>query len=456
MSKYDFDLFVIGAGSGGTRLSRMAAGLGARVAVAEDTYLGGTCVNVGCVPKKLFVQASHFGEGFHAAEGFGWSASGTQHHWPTLRDRKDAEIQRLNGIYAQLIEGAGAEIVNGTARFLDPHTVAVGDRRISAERIVVASGSWPYVPDFAGREHVITSNEVFHLESLPRRALVVGGGYIAVEFAGIFKGLGVDTTLSYRGPLFLRGFDDGVRRFVAEELKKKDIALRFGMNPIRVVKRPDGSLVVDFEDGESDVFDLVLYATGRRPKIDGLGLAAAGVQTTAAGAVQVDDRFRTSTDNVFALGDVIDRFQLTPVAIREAMVLAHNLFAGRDDDMDYDDIPTAVFCQPNIGTVGLTEAEAQARHRVVDVYEAEFRPLMHTLSGMPERNYMKLLVDGENDRVIGAHMVGDYAGEILQGLGIAVKSGATKADFDATVGIHPTTAEEFVTMRTRERRHEAA
>lgn len=452
MAEYDYDLFVLGAGSAGTRLSRVAAGLGARVGVAEDLYLGGTCVNVGCVPKKLFVHASHFGEGFEAARGFGWHASGISHDWHVLRGNKDTEIQRLNGIYERLISGAGAEILNGTAHFVDPHTIEVGARRVTAGHIAIATGGWPSVPDFPGREHVITSNEVFHLETLPERALVVGGGYIAVEFAGIFRGLGLDTTLAYRRELFLRGFDIGVRHFVADEIAKKGVRLRFNTNPVSIEKRADGDLLVSYEDGSTQIVDLVLYATGRKPRVSELNLAAAGVETRPDGAILVDDDFRTSVPHIYALGDVIDRVQLTPVAIREAMVVAHALFGKGEHRISYEDIPTAVFCQPNIGTVGLIEADAVVRYPRLDIYETDFRPLLHTLSGMDERTYMKVIVDRDSDRVVGVHMVGDHAGEVIQGIGIAMSAGATKADFDNTVGIHPTTAEEFVTLREPTRR----
>ncbi len=444
---YDYDLFVIGAGSGGVRASRMAAKYGARVAVAENRYLGGTCVNVGCVPKKLFVYGSHFGEDFEDARGYGWSGASPQFDWHVLRDNKTREIERLNGIYAGLLDGAGVETIHGSARLLDAHTVAVDGRTVSAEHILIATGSWPYIPDFPGNDHVVTSNEVFYLDRFPTDVLVVGGGYIAVEFAGIFAGLGANTILSYRGPLFLRGFDDGVRSFVAEELRNKHIDLRFESHVASVSPTSGDRRHVEFEDETSVDVDLVLYATGRRPNVEGLGLEAAGVRIGRNGAVVVDDDFRTNVANIFAIGDVIDRVQLTPVAINEAMCLTDNLFNGGKRRLNYENIPTAVFCQPNIGTVGLTESQARERYGTVRVFESTFRPMKHTLSGRKERTLMKLVVDAATDKVVGAHMVGADAGEITQGIGIAITAGATKAQFDATVGIHPTAAEEFVTMR---------
>jgi glutathione reductase (NADPH) len=447
VSKRDFDLFVIGAGSAGTRASRMAARYGARVAVAEERYLGGTCVNVGCVPKKLFVYGSHFSEDFDDAAAYGWTVGETRFDWPTLRDNKTREIERLNGIYRGLLESAGVEIVTRRVRLRDRYTIEVGDDTVTADRILIASGGWPHVPDFPGREHVITSNEAFYLDEFPERAVVVGGGYIAVEFAGIFAGLGARTTLLYRGPLFLRGFDDGVRTFVAEQLRDKHIDLQFDATVERVEVGRGGSRRVVCTDGRAVDADLVLYATGRRPNVRDIGLEAAGVRLDERGAVAVDDRYRTNVDNIFAIGDVIDRAQLTPVAIAEAMVVSGNLFNGTDRALDYSGVPTAVFCQPNIGAVGLTEAQAKEAARPLRIFESTFKPMKHTMSGRDERTFMKLVVDAHSDRVLGAHMVGPDAGEIIQGLSVALKAGATKAQFDSTIGIHPTAAEEFVTMR---------
>ena len=449
MADFDYDLFVIGAGSGGVRASRMAASYGARVGIAEERYLGGTCVNVGCVPKKLFVYAAHYREDFHDAEAYGWDAVTPGFTWQRLRDNKDAEIQRLNGVYGRLLGDAGVSLHEGRARLLDPHTVAIGNAEVRARHIVIATGSWPFVPDIPGAEFAVTSNEMFHLDALPERAAVVGGGYIAVEFAGILAGLGVETTLIYRGPLFLRGFDDGVRAFVAEEISKKGVKLLFDTDVKRIEQRAPGDLRLHLDGAASSTLDagLVLYATGRRPLIEGLGLEAAGVELDERGAIRVDEAFRTSVPHILALGDVIDRYQLTPVALAEGMAVARDLFRGEPAKVDYDAIPTAVFCQPNIGTVGPTEEQAREKFGEIKVFESVFRPMKHTMTGSEERTLMKLIVRSSDDRVVAAHMVGPDAGEIIQGLGVAIKAGATKAHFDATVGIHPTAAEEFVTMR---------
>jgi glutathione reductase (NADPH) len=445
---WDYDLFVIGAGSGGVRASRMSARYGARVAVVEGRYLGGTCVNVGCVPKKLFVYGSHYAEDFEDAVAYGWTAGAARFDWPTLRDNKTREIERLNGIYRGLLESAGVEIITGYGRLLDRHTIQIDKRTtVTAERVLIATGGWPHVPEFPGREHVITSNEAFYLDAFPERVVVVGGGYIAVEFAGIFAGLGAATTLLYRGPLFLRGFDDGVRAFVADQLREKHIDLRFDASIERVELAKNGARRVVLTNGKSTETDLVLVATGRSPNVNDLGLEHAGVELTPRGSIDVDDRYRTNVDNIYAIGDVIDRVQLTPVAIAQGMVVADNLFNGADRTLDYAGVPTAVFCQPNIGTVGLTEAQARQKHAKLQIFESTFRPMKHTMTGRSERTLMKLVVDAETDRVVGAHMVGPDAGEIIQGLGVALKAGATKAQFDSTIGIHPTAAEEFVTMR---------
>ena len=445
---YDYNLFVIGAGSGGVRASRIAAGLGAKVAVAEDLYLGGTCVNVGCVPKKLFVYGSHFAEEFEAAAGFGWTVGETRFHWPTLRDNKTKEIERLNGIYDNMLKNAGVEIIHGRGTIVDAHTVAVGDKQYTAERILVAVGGWPMVPDIAGSEHIISSNEVFYLDEFPKRVIVVGGGYIAVEFAGIFQGFGSETHLLYRGEMFLRGFDDDIREFTASEMRKKGINLQFNTNVTGIEKQADGSLLVNLTDGSTLEVDAVMYATGRKPKTENLGLENTAVELTTKGSIVVNDDFQTAEPSIYAVGDVIDRMQLTPVALAEGMALARNLYSEKKDHtVDYDFIATAVFCQPNIGTVGYTEAQAKEKYGSVAVYKSEFKHMKHTLSGLGERTFMKLLVDQASDRVVGCHMVGADAGEIVQGIAIAMKAGATKADFDSTIGIHPTAAEEFVTMR---------
>lgn len=447
MSEYDFDLFVIGAGSGGVRAGRMSASLGARVAVAEDSDLGGTCVNVGCVPKKLMVFASHYSEDFHEASGFGWNVGPRSHTWSQLIENKNKEIARLNGIYGSLLNNAGVTLIKGRGTVTGPHSVEVAGKTYTAERILVAVGGWPTVPDIPGKEHIITSNEFFYLEDLPKRVIVVGGGYIAVELAGIFNGLGAQVTQLYRGPLFLRGFDEDVRHFVAGEVRKKGIDLQFNSNIASVSKDDAGVLTATLEDGSEMQADVVLYATGRAPKTQNLGLEEAGVELAKNGAIVVNDDFQSSVPSIYALGDVIDRVALTPVAIGEGMVVAHNTYGKGGRKMDYRDIPTAVFSQPPIGTVGLTEAQAREEYGDVDIYCSEFRPMKHTLSGSEERSLMKLIVDRASDRVVGLHMVGPEAGEITQGFGVAIKAGATKADFDATVGIHPTSAEEFVTMR---------
>ena len=447
MSEYDFDLFVIGVGSGGVRAARMSASYGARVATAEEKYMGGTCVNVGCVPKKLFVYASHYAEDYQHAEGFGWGNTKPHFDWPVLLKNKNTEISRLNGIYKGMLDNAGVTHFDGRAKIKDAHHIEINNQIISTDKILIATGGWPTVPDFPGREHVITSNEAFFLESLPRRALVVGGGYIAVEFAGIFNGLGVDTTLSYRGELFLRHFDIDIRKMVRDELEKKNINLAFQTQVKNIDKNDDGTFIVNFESGKAMETDLVLYATGRAPAVADIGLENVAVAQRDNGAIVIDEEFRTSESNIFALGDVTDRLQLTPVAIGEAMCFASTQFLGQRRVMGYDNVATAVFCQPNVGTVGLTEAEARDKGRELDIYRSVFRPMKHTLSGSDEKFMMKIIVDRQTDKVLGVHMVGSDAGEIIQGISIAVKMGVTKEQFDATVGIHPTTAEEFVTMR---------
>ena len=446
MSDMDYDLFVIGAGSGGVRAARMAAGFGARVAVAEDRYMGGTCVNVGCVPKKLYVYASEYGKGFEDSRGFGWDSSKPAFEWATLRDNKKTEISRLNAIYRNLLKGVEAEVIDGRARITGPNTVAVGDREYTAERILIATGTWPYIPPFPGSENAISSNEIFDLESFPERLLVVGGGYIAVEFAGIFNGLGSKVTQLYRGPLFLRGFDPDIRAHAAQEIRKTGVDLRFEVNVESISKSPDG-LLVTLTDGETITVDTVLYATGRKPHLDGLGLENVGVELTEQGTITVDHEFQTTEPGIYALGDVTGGMELTPVALAEGMAFARRQFGDIESQVEYDFIPTAVFCQPNIGTVGFTEEEAHARFGHITLYKSTFRPMKHTISGRDEKTFMKLIVDKATDRVVGAHMMGPDAGEIMQGIAIAMRAGATKAVFETTIGIHPTAAEEFVTMR---------
>ena len=446
---YDFDFFVIGAGSGGTRAARIAAGHGARVGIAENRYLGGTCVNVGCVPKKLLVYASHFSHDFDDAAGFGWAVGRRRHDWAGLIANKNREIERLNGIYRRLLEGSGCTLFETTATLVDAHTIDLGDRQVTAERILIATGGWPVLPDTKGvREHAITSNEAFFLKTLPARVVLVGGGYIAVEFAGIFNGLGAKVTQLYRGPLFLRGFDDDMRMALAEEMPRAGITLRF-RTEVMCVEKADDCLLVFLNDGRVIETDLVMYATGRRPNTTGLGLETAGVALNGNGAVICDEDYRTNVENIFAVGDVTDRIQLTPVAIAEGHALADTLFGGNPRSISYQNVPTAVFSQPPIGTVGLTEAEARQRFPRIDIYRSNFRPMKYTLPGRQERALMKLVVDGDSGRVVGCHMMGMDAPEIVQGLAVAMNAGATKADFDRTVGIHPTAAEEFVTMRER-------
>jgi len=447
---FDYDLFVLGAGSGGVRASRMSASYGAKVAVAESMFLGGTCVNVGCVPKKLFVYGSHFHEDFQDAKNYGWDVPPSTFDWPTLRDNKTKEISRLNGIYNSLLDDAGVTLYNHHARLLDPHTIQVGDETVTARYILVATGGWPVMPDIPGIEHAISSNEAFYLPEFPETVTVVGGGYIAVEFAGIFAGLGAKTTLIYRGEMFLRGFDDSIRRFVKDEIEKKGVELLFETEVTAIHKQADGSLQLDLTSGTTMAADTLLCATGRSPKTQGIGLEEAGVALGDNGQILINDDYQTNVDNIYAIGDVTDKIQLTPVAIEEAMCLSSNLFTDAPTRrMDYQNIATAVFCQPNIGTVGLTEAEAAADHAGdLDIYESQFKPMKHTISGRDERTLLKMIVRRSTDRVLGIHMVGPDSGEIVQGLAVAMVAGATKAQFDATVGIHPTAAEEFVTLRS--------
>ena len=446
---YDFDLFVIGAGSGGVRAARFAAGFGARVAVAESRYLGGTCVNVGCVPKKLLVYGAHFAEDFEQASGFGWSLGEANFDWATLIANKNREIERLNGIYRNLLTNSGVSLFEGHARIVDAHTVEVNGQRHSTERILIATGGWPQIPDIPGREHAISSNEAFFLKQLPKRVLVVGGGYIAVEFASIFHGLGATTSLLYRGDLFLRGFDGAVREHLRDELSKKGLDLQFNADIASIERQADGSLAATLKDGRVLEADCVFYATGRRPMLDNLGLENVEVKLDKRGYVEVDDLFQTSTPSILALGDVIGRVQLTPVALAEGMAVARRLFKPEEyRPLDYSMIPTAVFSLPNIGTVGLSEEQAIAAGHKVKIFESRFRPMKLTLTEAPERTLMKLVVDADSDRVLGCHMVGPEAGEIVQGLAVALKAGATKQIFDETIGVHPSAAEEFVTLRT--------
>ena len=453
VSEYEYDLLVIGAGSGGVRAARMAAATGAKVAIAEDRYLGGTCVNVGCVPKKLYSYAAHFHDSFDDAAGFGWQLPGpARFDWATLRDNKISEIKRLNGIYQRMLEGAGVTLFNARARLADAHTVTLsgehGDISVTARKILLATGGWPWVPDFPGSEYALDSNQIFDLDTFPKRFLALGGGYIAVEFSSIFNGLGSETHLIYRGELFLKGFDQQVREFTRAEMERKGVNLHFNTN-IERIEPSQGAYTVHLTNGDVLEVDVVLAATGRKANIRDLGLEALGLGLDDAGKIPVNERFETALPSVLALGDLTAGPELTPVALAEAMQLVDVHFADTaPKPLDYTTIPTAVFCHPNIGTVGLSEEAAREKFANIRVYSTDFLAMKHTLSGSQERTLMKLIVDDASDVVVGAHMVGDDAGEIIQGIAIAVRAGLTKQDFDRTVGIHPTGAEEFVTLRT--------
>jgi glutathione reductase (NADPH) len=445
---FDFDLFVIGAGSGGVRAARTAAQRGVRVAVAEAAALGGTCVNLGCIPKKLYSYAAGYAEAFEEARGFGWRVEAPVFDWEALKAGRAKEISRLNGIYGQLLLGAGVTVLEGWAQICGPHEVMVGTQRYRARHILIACGGTPFVPDFAGREFVITSDEMFDLPAFPRRLLVVGGGYIACEFASIFNGLGAEVTQVQRSGGLLSGFDQDVRHFIASEMGKAGVDIRLNAQVAVVAREDDGSLLVTLGDGRQVAADTVLYATGRIANTAGLGIENVGLKTTDKGAIVVDAHYRTSVPSIHAIGDVSSRLQLTPVALGEAMALVDRLFGDRKRTVDYDCVPTAVFTHPNIGTVGDTEAEAREKYEEVEIFRADFRALRHTLSGRDERSLVKLVVDKASDRVVGLHVVGADAGEIVQGFAVALRAGATKALFDSTIGIHPTLAEELVTLRT--------
>jgi glutathione reductase (NADPH) len=430
------------------RASRVCAAYGAKVAIAEADRFGGTCVNVGCIPKKLFSYAAHFREDFEIARSFGWVVDPPKFEWRTLLANKDKEIARLNAVYERVLSAAGVEIHRGFATVRSPHEVCLDGKTYTARHILIATGSWPVVPQIPGRELAITSNEAFYLERLPKRALVVGGGYIALEFASILHGLGVQATLSYRGRRLLRGFDGEIGERIAEEMRHKGVTIHFGGEPASIIRHPD-CLEVCYTDGPHQKTDLVLFATGRRPNTAKLGLEKAGVQLAPDGAVVVDRYSKSSVESIHAIGDVTNRINLTPVATAEGMWLARTLFRGEPTPVDHENVPTAVFSHPNVATVGLGEEAARSRYGALDIYKASFRPLKLTLGEKKERVFMKLVVDQKSQRVLGAHMIGPDAGEIIQGVAIAVKLGATKAQFDATIGIHPTMAEEFVTMRDK-------
>lgn len=462
MTSFDFDLFVIGGGSGGVRAARMAAQRGARVGMAEmlgTDGLGGTCVNVGCIPKKLYSYAAHYAAAAQESHGYGWEGSSPTLNWDTLKANRASEINRLNGVYDSLLRASGVTVFNAFASFEDAHTLRLstvnadgtaGHQQVSAKHILIATGGTPHVPHFSGCDHVVTSEAMFDLPQFPERLVVVGGGYIACEFASIFHGLGSQVTQLYRGEQVLRGFDDEIRHFLAAEMRKAGVDLRLHAGVLSVERQPDG-LHVRLEDGNTLVADVVLYATGRLPLVQGLGLDRVGIAQGPQGAILVNERYQTNVPHIHAVGDVTARMQLTPVALSEAMVVVDHLFGplpGKNPRrMGYDLVPTAVFTHPNVGTVGLTEAQAREQCDAITVFRSEFRALKHTLSGSSERTLMKLIVDTPTDRVVGLHMVGADAGEIVQGFAVAMRAGATKADFDATLGIHPTAAEEFVTMR---------
>ena len=445
MAKFDFDLVALGAGSGGVRACRMSADYSGRVAVVEKSRVGGTCVMRGCVPKKLLVYGAHFAEHFEDAVGFGWSVGETSHDWGALVAAKDKELNRLEQVYHRMLHDSDVSLVEGYGVLTDPHTVEVDGKSYTAEKILVSVGGWPFIPDIPGHEHVITSNEALDLKELPKRILIVGGGYIAVEFAGIFNALGAQVEIIIRAGNILRGFDGDVRNAVCRELEKKGIHI-YRECVVRYIEKRDDGLSVTVDNGEEMIVDQVMYATGRLPNTSGIGLQEAGVDLNGKGAVVVDEWNRSTVDNIFAVGDATDRVNLTPVAINEGRVFAETFFNNNPLTLDYTNVASAVFTQPPIGTVGLTEEQARNHHKV-RIYLSGFKAMKHTLSGRDERIMMKIIVDQETDRVLGCHMVGEDSPEIIQGLAVALKCGATKAQFDATVGIHPTAAEEFVTMR---------
>jgi glutathione reductase (NADPH) len=443
---YDYDFFTIGGGSGGVRASRFAAGFGARVAVAEERYLGGTCVNVGCIPKKLISYAAHFNEAFHEAAGFGWTVGERRFNWTALIEAKDREINRLNGVYRNLLVKSGVTVFDARATVVDAHTVAVDGQLITAKHILVATGGWPVLPHIPGIEHAISSNEFFALPDLPATAVVVGGGYIAVELASILNGLGCQVTLVHRREQLLRGMDHELGEVLIKEMRKKGVTIAVD-SEVTHIAETDAIKTVMLNNGQSLTAECVLFATGRAPNTAGLGLDKAGVTLTDSGAVVVDDDFQSSVPSIVAIGDVIDRVQLTPVALAEGMVLARRLFDQAGQAMSYDNIPTVVFSHPEVATVGLTEAQAREKHGEVTLFKSDFKALKHTLSGSDERTFMKIIVDTKTDVVLGMHMVGADAGEIIQGFAAALQCGITKAMLDRTIGVHPTSAEEFVTMR---------
>lgn len=445
MSEYDYDLFVVGAGSGGVRAARVASELGAAVAIGEIDRMGGTCVNVGCIPKKLFVYGSHFAYDLNDAKGYGWSTQAS-FDWATLKENKDREIARLNGIYESLLKRAGVDIMRGRVRLLDAHTIEIGDLRRSAKRILIATGGKAIVPDIPGRDHALTSNAVFSLDELPRRMMIVGAGYIALELGSMLCALGVDVTLIHRGEEILRGFDHDLRCHLHAELEAKGMRIVLETQ-VAEIRKTDSAFEARLNSGELLETDFPIFAIGREPNVEGLGLQELGVELGQRGGVVVDENYSSSVPSIHAVGDVIDHIQLTPVAVAEGMHFAHHFYGRGEHRIDYASIPTAVFCQPELATVGLTETQAWHHCQDVRVYKSVFTPLKLALSERTEHTIVKLVVDASDDRVVGCHMAGHGAAEIIQGLAVAIKAGATKAHFDATIGIHPTAAEEFVTLR---------
>lgn len=443
---YDYDLLTIGAGSGGIAASRRAAEYGARVAIAEERRVGGTCVLRGCVPKKLLVYGAHFRDDIEDAAGYGWTIEGASHDWGKLIANKNAELDRLNGIYEKNLGGSGVEVLRGRAVVKDAHTVEVGGETVTAERILIATGSRPWLPEIPGIEHVITSNEALDLAELPKRIVIAGGGYIACEFASIFQTLGAEVTMAVRSETILRGFDGDIRETLTKEMEARGVRIRHHTRLERIDRLDDG-LAITLDSGEVIEAEAVLYATGRVPNTGGLGLAEVGVEMRDNGAIKVGDDYATAVPSIFAIGDVTDRWQLTPVAIAEGRTLAENLYNNQSLKLSYDNIPTAVFSIPAVGTVGMSEEAARRMYADVKVYRARFRPMRHTLSGREDKIMMKLVVDGVSDRVLGAHMIGEDSAEIVQSLAVALNCGATKAQFDQTMALHPSAAEEFVTMR---------
>lgn len=449
MADHDVDLFVIGAGSGGVRAARIASSYGARVMVAEEFRVGGTCVIRGCVPKKLLVYASRFSHEFEDAAGFGWTVPEPTFNWSTLIANKDREIDRLEAAYVSTLERFKVQIVRARAVIEDPHTVRLSDgKKVRTETILIATGGWPHMgPKIPGIEHAISSNEAFHLTELPKRILVQGGGYIAVEFACIFAGLGSDVTLVYRGENILRGFDDDIREHLRNEMQSRGIKVVCG-HTVDAIEKSGDAYVSTLSDGKKITTDKIMFAIGRRPNVMGIGCEALHMQCHEHGGIEVDEYSRTSVPNIYAVGDVTNRINLTPVAIREGHAFADTVYGGKPTKVDHANVPTAVFSEPELGVIGLTETQAREKFPVLDVFKTSFRPMKATLSGRDTRVFMKLLVDGVSDRVVGCHIAGPDAGEMIQLVGIAVKMGATKADFDGTMAVHPTMAEELVTMRT--------